>query len=143
MKKKKLYALPARYHARKQRSEILLSEPEQSPCTDCLAKQVFDEHKNILWHIGQLSKDSQGIHWQLKQLQAHRLPNFYDRTELLIESKFRETNRSVANVKDEIDLMKWSFPLLRKDLTVNMIRTMAVTLLMNASFTAALLWFMR
>ncbi|HBM3184903.1 TPA: hypothetical protein LVM22_001168 [Klebsiella oxytoca] len=143
MKKKKLYALPARYHTREQLTAVS-GELSTIKSTQLRAEKSIAEHTRIVRHmVNQLHEGNEHVRRQIDQIRNHEFPWLNENIKFLIERNLRKTNQTVEDIDNKIDYMKWSFPLLQKNLTVNMIRIVTVTFFLNALLTTALLWLMR
>lgn len=143
MKKKKLYALPARYHARNQLTAVS-GELSAIRNTQLRAEKSIAEHTRVVRHmVKQLHEGNERVRWQIDQIRKHEFPWSHENAKFLTERSLRKTSQTVDHIDNEIDCMKWSFPLLQKNLTVNMLRIVTVTFFLNTLMTTALLWLMR
>ncbi|WP_404317495.1 hypothetical protein RX799_24735 [Klebsiella oxytoca] len=143
MKKKKLYALPARYHARNHLTAVS-GELSAIRNTQLRAEKSIAEHTRIVRHmVNQLHEGNERVHRQIDHIRNHEFPWSHENIKFQIERNLRTTNQTVEHIDNEIDCMKWSFPLLQKNLTVNMLRIVTATFFLNALMTTALLWLMR
>lgn len=143
MKKKKLYALPARYHARNHLTAVS-GELSAIRNSQLRAEKSIAEHTRVIRHmVTQLHEGNENIRSQIDHIRKNEFPWSHENVKFLIERNLRTTNQTVEHIDNEIDYLKWSFPLLQKNLTVNMLRIVTVTFFLNALLSTALLWLIR